>query len=61
MTQIPEEVLQEYISELSQVFTPEAYNLFHNNCNNFSNELSLFLTGRPIPVSAPLPFLTLEP
>lgn len=32
------------------MFTPEAYNLFTNNCNNFSNELATFLTGRPIPV-----------
>ena len=50
-TQIPQEVLDDYIGELSQVFTQEAYNLLTNNCNNFSNELSLFLTGSPIPVS----------
>jgi hypothetical protein len=50
-TQIPQEILEEYINELSQVFTPEAYNLFTNNCNNFSNELATFLTGQPIPVS----------
>ena len=37
---------------LWQVFTPQAYNLFHNNCNNFSNEVSTFLTGQAIPVSA---------
>jgi len=49
-TQIPQEVLDDYINELSQVFTPEAYNLFTNNCNNFSNELATFLTGQPIPV-----------
>ncbi|KAK9904006.1 hypothetical protein WJX75_002336 [Coccomyxa subellipsoidea] len=48
-TQIPQEILEEYINELSQVFTPEAYNLFTNNCNNFSNELATFLTGQPIP------------
>ena len=57
-TQIPQEVLNDYVNELSQVFTPEAYNLFTNNCNNFSNELATFLTGQPIPVStSALPLL----
>jgi hypothetical protein len=49
-THVPQEVLEEYLGELRHVFTPEAYNLFSNNCNNFSNELSAFLTGREIPV-----------
>ncbi|CAL8470503.1 g10045 [Coccomyxa elongata] len=48
-TQIPQDILEEYINELRQVYTPEAYNLFTNNCNNFSNELATFLTGQPIP------------
>ncbi|BDA45899.1 probable desumoylating isopeptidase 1 at N-terminal half [Coccomyxa sp. Obi] len=48
-TQIPEDILEDYINELRQVYTPEAYNLFTNNCNNFSNELATFLTGQPIP------------
>lgn len=50
-TQIPQDILEDYINELRQVYTPEAYNLFTNNCNNFSNELATFLTGQPIPVS----------
>lgn len=49
-THIPGEVLSEYVEELKKVFTPEAYNLFHHNCNNFSNELATFLTGSGIPV-----------
>ena len=49
-THIPREVLFEYIEELKKVFTPEAYNLFHHNCNTFSNELATFLTGSGIPV-----------
>ncbi|CAL5220471.1 g2495 [Coccomyxa viridis] len=48
-THIPREVLLEYIEELKKVFTPEAYNLFRHNCNNFSNELATFLTGSGIP------------
>ena len=49
-THIPHEVLIEYVEELKRVFTPEAYNLFHHNCNNFSNELATFLVGSGIPV-----------
>src|SRR5699024_9307092 len=28
---------------------PQRYNLFHHNCNNFSNEVAMFLTGSEIP------------
>lgn len=28
---------------------PNKYNLFHHNCNNFTNEVALFLTGKEIP------------
>lgn len=31
------------------VCRPECYNLLKHNCNNFSNEVVQFLTGRPIP------------
>jgi hypothetical protein len=27
----------------------ETYNIFKHNCNNFSNEISLFLVGKGIP------------
>ena len=49
-THIPREVLLEYIDDLKKVFTQANYNLFHHNCNNFSNELATFLTGSGIPV-----------
>ena len=50
---MPQGIVEEYVDEMRQVFTPEAYNLFQNNCNNFSNELSTFLTGQGIPVRHP--------
>ena len=29
--------------------SPQKYDLFHHNCNTFSNEVAQFLTSRPIP------------
>lgn len=48
-TEITEELRAELLAELSERFTPEAYSLFHNNCNNFSHELAQLLCGRGIP------------
>ena len=28
---------------------PEKYDLIEHNCNNFTNDVSQFLTGQPIP------------
>ena len=39
------------MQEQRHVFTPAAYSLFDNNCNDFSDALSTFLTGSGIPVS----------
>ncbi len=36
---------------MRKIYTPQAYSLFHNNCNNFTNDFSTFLTGNGIPVS----------
>ncbi|XP_065560568.1 uncharacterized protein LOC136027343 isoform X3 [Artemia franciscana] len=49
-TQVSEEILGEYIKELStQRFRSGTYNLLKHNCNNFSEDLATFLTGRSIP------------
>ncbi|CAG2174980.1 unnamed protein product [Oppiella nova] len=48
--QLPYSLFLEYLSSLGDsTFAPGTYNLMEHNCNNFSNELSLFLTGRPVP------------
>ena len=39
----------ELLADLSERYTPEAYSLFHNNCNTFSNELAELLCGRGVP------------
>ena len=49
MTSIPQEIFEEFLNEISPQWQPEKYSLLRNNCNNFSDELSQFLTGSPIP------------
>lgn len=34
-TEVPAELRVEFLLDLSDRYTPEAYNLMHNNCNNF--------------------------
>ena len=48
-TEIPQEVFLEYLNEIAPRFAPEKYDLFKNNCNNFSDEIAQFLTGSGIP------------
>ncbi|KAI9837249.1 MAG: hypothetical protein M1819_000323 [Sarea resinae] len=48
-TSLPEEVISEYLESLKVIYTPEAYDLFLHNCNNFSNDFAMFLVGRGIP------------
>lgn len=48
-TDCTEEDLNEYIEFSKHVWTPEAYDLFENNCNHFTNMLSSFLVNKNIP------------
>ncbi|KAI1175478.1 DUF862-domain-containing protein [Nemania sp. FL0916] len=48
-TELPLEVIVEYLESLRDIYTPEAYDLFRHNCNNFSNDFSTFMLGRGIP------------
>ncbi|KAF2025196.1 DUF862-domain-containing protein [Setomelanomma holmii] len=48
-TDLPIEVILEYLESLKEVYTPESYDLFMHNCNNFSNDFSMFLVGKGIP------------
>lgn len=48
-TELPIEVVLEYLESLKTVYTPESYDLFAHNCNNFSNDFAMFLVGKGIP------------
>ncbi|KAI1391532.1 P-loop containing nucleoside triphosphate hydrolase protein [Hypoxylon trugodes] len=48
-TELPMEVILEYLDSLREIYTPQAYDLFRHNCNNFSNDFSTFLIGKGIP------------
>jgi desumoylating isopeptidase 1 len=48
-TELPMEVIEEYIQSLESIYTPESYDLFLHNCNNFTQDLSVFLVGKSIP------------
>ncbi|XP_075231872.1 uncharacterized protein LOC142330480 isoform X10 [Lycorma delicatula] len=49
-TYIPRAVFDDYIHCLGRsTFRGKNYDLLKHNCNNFSNELSQFLVGQPIP------------
>jgi thiol-disulfide isomerase/thioredoxin len=48
-TELPIELVVEYLDSLRAVYTPESYDLFLHNCNNFSNDFSMFLVGKNIP------------
>jgi len=48
-TDLPLEVITEYIDSLESIYTPESYDLFLHNCNNFSQDLAMFLVGQSIP------------
>ncbi|KAF2851316.1 DUF862-domain-containing protein [Plenodomus tracheiphilus IPT5] len=48
-TDLPLEVILEYLESLKEIYTSESYDLFAHNCNNFSNDFAMFLVGKGIP------------
>lgn len=48
-TDLPMEIIQQYLESLREVYTVQAYNLWKHNCNNFSNDFATFLVGKGIP------------
>ena len=48
-TQLPMDVILDYLESLKTIYTAESYDLFLHNCNNFSHDFSMFLVGKGIP------------
>lgn len=48
-TQVPKELFEEFLQNISPRYTAQTYNLLRHNCNNFSDEISQFLLGAGIP------------
>ncbi|KAH9241660.1 hypothetical protein K456DRAFT_1768467 [Colletotrichum gloeosporioides 23] len=48
-TELPMEVIEEFLDSLRPIFTIEAYDLWRHNCNNFSDSFAQFLLGKGIP------------
>jgi hypothetical protein len=48
-TRVTQAEFHSHLRVLSPRFTPASYSLLRWNCNNFSDEACLFLTGKPIP------------
>ncbi|KAF2112980.1 PPPDE putative peptidase domain-containing protein [Lophiotrema nucula] len=48
-TDLPMEIILEYMESLKEVYSAESYDLFLHNCNNFTNDFAMFLVGKGIP------------
>lgn len=48
-TELPMDVIQQYLESLREIYTVQAYNLWKHNCNNFSNDFATFLIGTGLP------------
>lgn len=48
-THLPMDTVLEYLESLKEVYTPESYDLFAHNCNNFTHDFAMFLLGTGIP------------
>ena len=44
-TEIPQDLFEGYLSEVSDRYGLETYDILHNNCNHFTDEILFFLTG----------------
>ncbi|PGH03230.1 hypothetical protein AJ79_07425 [Helicocarpus griseus UAMH5409] len=49
ISELPMEVVVEYMQSLAGVYTQDSYDLFLRNCNNFTHDLATFLVGKGIP------------
>lgn len=48
-TEVPKDLFDQFLEDISPKYTIHTYNLMKNNCNNFSDEVVEFLVGDRIP------------
>lgn len=48
---MPPDMVEQLVADVQPRYRPQDYNLLFNNCNHFTNELGLLLTGEGLPVS----------
>lgn len=48
-TSLDLDTISEFLQSIDNEFSAENYNLINKNCNHFTNELCVFLTGKQIP------------
>lgn len=51
VTEVPWELIEDYLASLRDKYSAEHYHLLNHNCNHFSDELLEFLTGTHVPQS----------
>ncbi|KAH6686712.1 PUL domain-containing protein [Plectosphaerella plurivora] len=49
VTELPMDVVYQFVDSMRPVFTAQAYDLFKHNCNNWSDTFAKFLLGTGIP------------
>lgn len=49
-TEIPDEMIHDFMEDVMPRFNAATYDLLSNNCNTFSDALCDFLVGKGIPV-----------
>ncbi len=48
-TEITYELFESYLQDINDRYNINTYNMLHNNCNHFTNEILTFLTGESLP------------
>ncbi|KCZ82468.1 hypothetical protein H312_00126, partial [Anncaliia algerae PRA339] len=49
VTSLTAEMFKDFLYEMEHKYNDTSYDLFKNNCNHFSNDVTLFLVGKTIP------------
>ncbi|GJP54347.1 hypothetical protein CLOM_g13447 [Closterium sp. NIES-68] len=48
-TEVPRDLFEQFLADVSARYSPQRYSLLSHNCNHFSDDVAHFLLGRGIP------------